>query len=132
MTSILVKSGNFTPVKIKLSEPSESGLYQVEINRRRQNRPGQKQTLYSREQVVGMICDALGWDAEELDVEPVPPVQIRKGARVTATAYDDDLFPRRIKTSTVSKPFLDFKGVWRVFVLGEDQAVELSKISGIE
>ena len=129
MTAILVKSDNLAPVKIKLSEPTESGLFQVEINRRRQNRTGQKQTLYSREQVVGMICDALGWDVEALDVEPVPPVKLRRGARVTATAYDEDLFPRRVKTSTVSKPFLDFKGVWRVFVLGEDQAVELSKIS---
>lgn len=58
MTTILVKSDNLAPVKIKLSDPSESGLYTVEINRRRQNRPGQKQTLYSRENVVGMICDA--------------------------------------------------------------------------
>lgn len=128
MTTILVKSDNFASVKIKLSEPSDSCLYTVEINRRRQNRPGQKQTLYSRENVVGMICDALSWDAEALDVEPVPPVQIRKGARVTATAYDEDLFPRRIKTSTVSKPFLDYRGVWRVFVLGEDQAVELERV----
>ena len=128
MTSILVKSNNSAPVKIKLSDPTDSGLFTVEINRRRQNRPGQKQTLYSRENVVGMICDALGWDAEALDVEPVPPVQIKKGARVTAVAYDEDLFPRRLKTSTVSKPFRDYRGVWRVFVLGEDQAVELEKV----
>ena len=128
MTTILVKSDNFTPVKIKLSDPTESGLYQVEINRRRQNRPGQKQTLYSRENVVGMICDALGWDAEALDVEPVPPVKLRRGARVTATAYDEDLFPRRIKTFTASKPFLDFRGAWKVFVLGVDEAVELERV----
>jgi hypothetical protein len=129
MTTILVKSDNLAPVKIKLSEPSESGLYQVEINRRRQNRTGQKQTLYSRENIIGMICDALGWDAEALDVEPVPPVQIRKGARVTATAYDEDLFPRRLKTSTVSKPFLDYRGVWRVFCLGEKKAVKLDLVT---
>lgn len=128
MTTILVKSNNFAPVKIKLSEPSESGLYQIEINRRRQNRTGQKQTLYSREQVVGMICDALGWDAEALDVEPVPPVQIRKGARVTAVVYDDDLMPRRVKTWAVSAPFLDFRGTWRVFVCGVEKAVELEKV----
>ena len=129
MTSILVKSDNSAPVKIKLSDPSDSGLYQVEINRRRQNLPGQKQTLYSRENVVGMICDALGWDAEALDVEPVPPIQIRKGARVTAVNYDDDLMPRRVKTWAVSRPFLDFRGTWRIFVCGVDQAVELEKIS---
>lgn len=128
MTTILVKSNNFAPVKIKLSEPTESGLYQVEINRRRQNRTGQKQTLYSRENVVGMICDALGWDAEALDVEPVPPVQIRKGARVTAVVYDDDLMPRRVKTWAVSAPFLDFRGTWRVFVCGVEKAVELEKV----
>lgn len=132
MTTLLVKSDNLAPVKIKLTDSQEPALYTVEINRRRQNRTGQKQTLYSREQVLGMVCDALGWDYDALDVEPVPPVQIRKGTRVTATAYDEDLFPRRVKTSTVSKPFLDYRGVWRVFVLGEDKAVELSKISGIE
>lgn len=129
MTTILVKNSNFTPVKIKLSDPSESGLFTVEINRRRQNRTGQKQTLYSRENVVGMICDAMGWDAEALDVEPVPPVQIRKGARVTAVVYDDDLMPRRVKTWAVSAPFLDFRGTWRVFVCGVEKAVELEKIS---
>lgn len=128
MTSLLVRNDNFTPVKIKLSDPSESGLYTVEINRRRQNRTGQKQTLYSRENVVGMICDALGWDAEELGVEPVPPVQIRKGARVTAVNYDDDLMPRRVKTWAVSAPFLDFRGMWRVFVCGVENAVELEKV----
>ena len=129
MTTILVKSDKLAPVKIKLSDPSESGLFTVEINRRRQNRQGQKQTLYSRENVVGMICDALGWDAEALDVEPVPPVQIRKGARVVAVNYDDDLMPRRMKTWAVSAPFLDFRGTWRVFVCGVEKAVELSKIS---
>ena len=128
MTTILVKNSNFTPVKIKLSDPSESGLYTVEINRRRHNRPGQKQTLYSRENVVGMICDALNWDVEALDVEPVPPVQIRKGARVTAVVYDDDLMPRRVKTWAVSAPFLDFRGTWRVFVCGVEKAVELEKV----
>ena len=128
MTSILVKSNNSAPVKIKLSDPTDSGLFTVEINRRRQNRPGQKQTLYSRENVVGMICDALGWDADALDVEPVPPVQIRKGARVTAVVYDDDLMPRRVKTWAVSAPFLDFRGTWRVFVCGVEKAVELERV----
>ena len=128
MTTILVKNSNFTPVKIKLSDPSESGLFTVEINRRRQNRTGQKQSLYSREQVVGMICDALGWDAEALDAEPVPPVQIKKGARVTAVVYDDDLMPRRVKTWVVSAPFLDFRGTWRVFVCGVEKAVELERV----
>lgn len=128
MTTILVRNDNLVPVKIKLSDPTESGLFTVEINRRRQNRPGQKQTLYSRENVMGMICDAMGWDAEALDVEPVPPVQIRKGARVTAVNYDDDLMPRRVKTWAVSAPFLDFRGTWRVFVCGVEKAVELERV----
>jgi hypothetical protein len=75
-----------------------------------------------------MICDALGWDFEKLDLDPVPPMRLKKGTRVTAKAYDEDLFPRRVKTSTVSAPFLDWRGVWRVFVLGEDQPVRLDEI----
>ena len=76
-----------------------------------------------------MICDALEWDIEKLDVEPVPPLVVPRGARVVAVSLDDDLMPRRRKTFTVSNPFLDWRGVWRVFVLGEEKAVELSKIS---
>ena len=37
--------------------------------------------------------------------------------------------PRRAKTWAVSAPFLDFRGTWRVFVLGVEKAVELEKIS---
>lgn len=128
-TTILVKSDNLAPVKIKLSPSPHPRLYHVEINRRRQNKAGQKGSQYSQEDVLGMICDALEWDIEKLDVEPVPPLVVPRGARVVAVSLDDDLMPRRRKTFTVSNPFLDWRGVWRVFVLGEEKAVELSKIS---
>jgi hypothetical protein len=128
MISILVKSDNSAPVKIKLSDSQQPAMYRVEINRRRQNKAGQRESIYSQEDVLGMICDALEWDIERIDFEPEPPVKIPRGTRVVAVSLDDDLMPRRRKTSTVSKPFLDFRGVWRVFVLGEDKAVELSKV----
>jgi len=129
MIRVSVKTDNSAPRKIKLSPVADNdATYRVEIDRQRINKPEQRESVYSREDVLGMICDALGWDFEKLDLDPVPPVRIKKGTRVTAKAYDEDLFPRRIKTSTVSLPFLDYRGVWRVFVLGEDQPVKLAEI----
>jgi hypothetical protein len=125
---ISVKTDNSTPVKIKLSPVAESDMYRVEIDRQRANKPAQRESVYSREDVLGMVCDALGWDCDHLTLDPAPPVRIKKGTRVTAKAYDEDLFPRRIRTSTVSLPFLDWRGVWRVFVLGEDQPVKLADV----
>lgn len=129
MIRISAKIGNSAPVKIKLSPVAESDMYRVEIDRQRLNKPGQRESVYSREDVLGMVCDALGWDYDHLSLDPVPPVRLKKGTRVTAKAYDEDLFPRRIKTSTVSAPFLDWRGVWRVFVLGEDSPVKLDEIN---
>jgi len=129
MIRVSVKTDNSAPVKIHLSTVAENdAMFRVEIDRRRINREGWRESTYSREDVLGMICDALGWDFEKLDLDPVPPVRIKKGTRVTAKAYDEDLFPRRIRTSTVSAPFLDWRGVWRVFVLGEDRPVRLDEI----
>ena len=128
MMRVSVKTDNSAPRKIKLFPVAESDMYRVEIDRQRLNKPGQRESVYSREDVLGMICDAMAWDFEKLDLDPVPPVRIKKGTRVTAKAYDEDLFPRRVKTSTVSAPFLDWRGVWRVFVLGEDRPVRLDEI----
>lgn len=126
---ISVKTDNSAPVKIKLSQSSESDmLYAVEIDRRRKNKPGQRESVFTREDVIGMICDALEWDADELSTDPTPPVILRRGTRVIAKSYDDDLMPRRRKTSTVSEPFLDYRGTWRVFVLGESKPVKLDEV----
>ncbi len=128
MIRISVKTDNSATRKIKLSPVAESDMYRVEIDRQRINKPGQRESVYSREDVLGMVCDALGWDCDHLTLDPVPPLRIKKGTRVTAKAYDENLFPRRVRTSTVSLPFLDLRGVWRVFVLGEDQPVRLDEI----
>lgn len=129
MIRISVKTDNSAPRKIKLSPVADNdAMYRVEIDRQRLNKPGQRESVYHREDVLGMVCDFLGWDFEKLDLDPVPPVLVKKGTRVTAKAYDADLFPYRIKTSTVSAPFLDWRGVWRVFVLGEDRPVRLDEI----
>lgn len=129
MLRISVKKDNSAPVKINLYPVAENDAqYRVEINRRRLNRAGVRESVYSREDVLGMICDALGWDFEKLDIDPVPPMRLKKGTRVVAKAYDEDLIPRRFKTSTVSTPVLDWRGVWRVFVLGEDRPVRLDEI----
>ena len=129
MIRISAKIGNSATRKIKLFPVADNdAMFRVEIDRQRLNKPGQRESVYSREDVLGMICDALKWDFEKLDLDPVPPVRLKKGTRVTAKAYDEDLFPRRIRTSTVSAPFLDWRGVWRVFVLGEDQPVKLADV----
>lgn len=130
MIRISVKTDNSATRKIKLSPVADNdAMYRVEIDRQRVNKPEQRESVYSREDVLGMVCDALGWDFDKLDLDPVPPMRLKKGTRVTAKAYDADLFPRRIRTSTVSAPFLDFRGVWRVFVLGEDRPVRLDDIN---
>ena len=60
MIRVSVKTCNSAPVKIKLSRSSESDLlYAVEIDRRRQNKPGQRESVFTREDVLGMICEAL-------------------------------------------------------------------------
>jgi hypothetical protein len=129
MIRISVKTDNSATRKIKLSPVADSdAMYRVEIDRQRVNKTGQRESVYSREDVLGMVCDELGWDFEQLDLDPVPPLRIKKGARVTAKAYDTDLTPRRIRTWTVSAPFLDWRGVWRIFVMGEDQPVKLAEI----
>ena len=50
------------------------------------------------------------------------------GARVVIISHDEDLMPRRRKSTTVSEPFLDWRGVWRVFCLGEKKAVKLDLV----
>ena len=132
MSRISVKTDNSSPVKIKLSESAESPiLYHVEIDRRRQNKPVQRESLYSREDVLGMICDALEWDSESLSMEPEPPVNLPRGTWVTIKSYDDDLMPRRRRTTTTSELFLDFRGVWRVFCLGEKGATKLVDVETV-
>ena len=129
MIRISVKTDNSAPVKIKLTESHQPEMYRVEIDRRRKNKPGQNESVYSREDILGMVCDALEWDADKLDLDPVPPVSLPRGSRVVIISHDEDLMPRRRKTSTVSEPFLDWRGVWRVFCLGERKAVKLELVT---
>lgn len=81
------------------------------------------------DEVAAIVAESLGWDVERMEFEPEPPKRIARGARVVIISHDEDLMPRRRKTSTVSEPFLDWRGVWRVFCLGEKKAVKLDLVT---
>jgi len=125
MIRISVKTDNSSPVKIILSDALEPLFFHVEINRKRQNKPGQRESVHSREDVLAMVCDAIGWDAETIGADPVPPFKLPINTPVRYVAFDDDLMPMRRKGFTSSAPFLDHRCEWRVFVMGESKAVKL-------
>ena len=133
MISVSVKIDKILNRKIKAIPVAENdSLFRVEVDRRVLKRPGQSESFFDKEEILELVAEHLGVNDDCAEVDPEPPVSIPCGTPVIIKSYSEDLMPRRRKTWTTSIPFLDFRGTWRVFVLGEDQAVELSKISGIE
>lgn len=129
MIRISVKTDNSNTRKIQLTPVADSdNAFRVEVDRRRLNRPDQRESIFTQEDVLQLVAESLGWDVERMEFEPEPPKRIPRGSRVVIISHDEDLMPRRRKTSTVSEPFLDWRGVWRVFCLGEKKAVKLELV----
>lgn len=129
MIRISVKSDKISSRKIVLFPSSESAeLFRMELDRRVVKRSGQPESLFTSEEVLEIVGEILGWNEANTLAEPQAPVRIACGEPVVVTLYDEELIPKRRKTWTVSEPFLDFRGVWRVFVMNERKPVALKHV----
>ena len=129
MIRISIKTYNSATRKIQLNPVGDSATaFRIEIDRRRLNRPDQRESIFTQEDVLQLVAETLGWDVERMEFEPEPPKRIQSGTRVVIISHDEDLMPRRRKTFTSSEPFLDWRGVWRVFCVGERKAVKLELV----
>lgn len=129
MISVSVKIDKILNRKIKAIPVAENdSLFRVEVDRRVLKRPGQPESFFDKEEILELVAEYLGVNEDCAEIEPEPPVSIPCGTPVIIKSYSEDLMPRRRKTWTTSIPFLDFKGVWRVFVVGEKKAVRLEHV----
>lgn len=129
MIRISVKIDNILNRKIKAFPSAEnSNLYHIEVDRKRVNRAGQTKSLYTIEEVLELVSEYLGCSENEQVVEPEPGKKLPVNTPVIIKAFDEDLMPRRRKTWTKSEPFLDWKGDWRVLVLGESKPVKVDDL----
>ena len=126
MIRISVKTDRISNRKIRLF-PAEGGLYRLELDRQVVKRPGQTKSLFTPDEVLELVADLLGW-TESPQNGPTPPRHLPAQTPVVVTLFDEELIPRRRKTWTTSEPFLDWGGVWRVFVIGERKPVALKHV----
>lgn len=129
MYRISVKSDAFPNRKIKLFPiAGNDELFRIELDRRVVKRPGQPESYFTREDALHFIAEVLDWDVDDRNAEPEPPIQLEPNTPVRIKSFDEDFMPRRRKTWTVGRPFLDWRGVWRVFCIGEKKAVKLELV----
>lgn len=126
MIRISVKTDRISNRKIRLF-PVDGGLFRVELDRRVVKRPGQPESLFAPEEVLELVADLLSW-SQWPESGPTPPRRLPARTRVVVKMFDEARMPRLRKTWTATEPFLDWRGVWRVFVLGERHPVDVRHV----
>lgn len=126
MIRISVKTDRISNRKIKLF-PEEGGLFRLELDRLVVKRPGQSKSLFTPDEVLELVADLLEWTQWPQN-GPTPPRRLPAKTRVVVKVFDDEGMPRRRKTWTTTEPFLNWRGVWQVFVLGERKPVALDYV----